>query len=115
MTQHVVRYVDGCGNVYTFMLDNGIFRMDYEPMKPEWSSSGEYDGGEPRSAVLSAEDSQELEQFVVDLRDDPSKHVTSRNMGTGLFSVHLGLDDAPVTFIVARDVLRDWEEFVRGL
>lgn len=75
-------YHDGSGNGYYIQSEE----LDYKPMKPTFSSSGIYDGGEARKIQLSEEQIKQLEGVFLEAFDDTSAHIDNRLMGSGQLS-----------------------------
>ena len=75
----VYTYVDGNNNVYTITPEN----INYEPVSKAESSSGEYDGGEPKTAKISTEQFAKIEGIISAILADKSSHEKNREMGFG--------------------------------
>ncbi len=72
-------YTDGSGN--GFSISRG--KLDYSPVKPQFSSSGIYDGGDPSSIELSTEDEEKLTSLALRAFESISGHSERREMGCG--------------------------------
>ncbi|MHA1914737.1 MAG: hypothetical protein ACW986_07345 [Promethearchaeota archaeon] len=48
----IYRYIDGNNNEYVIKGDP-LLSVEYNPVKPRYSSSGIYDGGEPKKKEIS--------------------------------------------------------------
>lgn len=79
-------FVDGSGNKYK--LHN--FKLSYEPISPEMSSSGTYSGGEPFSVEL---EKMYLLKFI-DVMERAlwaeSDHTENKSMGSGTIIKAIG-------------------------
>jgi hypothetical protein len=84
-----IRYHDGSSNAYVFWraARGGAARHRYQPVTPEQSSSGSYDGGAAASGSLPRGAAMELWKRVRALEDDSSSHTDRRTKGTGVFEV----------------------------
>lgn len=72
-------YADGSGNTYVLKEDI----LSYNPVKPEMSSSGIYDGGEPVHYTLSPEEKEALLKAARAALRETSSHIDNRLMGSG--------------------------------
>ncbi len=83
-----VVFHDGSGNGFTFEArGEGGARFDYDPVKPEESSSGVYSGGEPLQGPLSAQQVEELWRRVLALEAEVAGGEVQRMKGTGAFRI----------------------------
>ena len=73
------KYVDAMGNVYDLHPD----RLIYDPVKPERSSSGMADGGDPAQATLTKVQYDELVSLFETAIADKSAHLQDRIKGCG--------------------------------
>ena len=77
------QYSDGNGNSYKIgFLHEKSF--EYVPVKPEQSSSGEYDGGKPVSKSITDDDLQKIVAAFNLAFNNSSIHIQNRIKGTGL-------------------------------
>ena len=76
-------YVDGSNNVYSLTQDS----LDYDPISPNQSSSGEYSGGEPKTVKITTEQFAKLETIILALSKDKKSHEKTRQMGFGTLEV----------------------------
>ena len=72
-------YIDGNNNVYTIRQDS-IF---YTPIKPQESSSGIYNGGEPAKIKITAEQFAKIEAIIKAIQKDKKNWCDKREMGYG--------------------------------
>lgn len=82
------RYADGSANVYR-ITGPEPYRFKYIPVKPEQSSSGTYDGGEP----VDREIDEEVFSRVAELIDGAMSRASDdqkRLMGSGMISSNKG-------------------------
>lgn len=86
-----IHYADGSANGYDFAQASAeaLIEFEYTPVTPAMSSTGHYSGGDPHQAELSPDDARigELWRRVEALEADTASHHTSRDKGTGAFSV----------------------------
>lgn len=83
-----VTYADGCGNRTRFArVSQDASTFAYEPVKPETSSSGVYDGGEPVHGALLAAEIAALWTLIRRVEADPSLRCDTRRMGTGALHI----------------------------
>jgi len=73
------KYYDGSGNQFIIKDDE----LSYKPVKPEFSSSGTYDGGEAVTITLSEQQIQQLSVLFQAAIDDTKSHIEKRLMGSG--------------------------------
>jgi hypothetical protein len=107
-------YADGSANLYRFTPepDGGGMVCEYDPVRPEESSTGHYSGGEPATARFDAKKVAVLKRWIAKLEDDLAIRAHDRGKGTGAFTV----TDAGVErrFIVNRGVdLKEFERFLK--
>ena len=72
-------YIDGNNNVYTIRQDS-IF---YSPIKPQESSSGIYNGGEPAKIKITTEQFAKIEAIIKAIQKDKKSWCDKREMGYG--------------------------------
>ncbi|MEO0469849.1 MAG: hypothetical protein AAF206_09535 [Bacteroidota bacterium] len=72
-------YHDGSGNAYRLAND----KLSYDPVKPAFSSSGVYDGGDPKSVVLTRAQQKPLIHLLTNTLNNTSLHIETRPMGSG--------------------------------
>lgn len=83
----LIKILDGAANGFHFeRVASGRVQFEYDPITPEESSSGMYDGGPPRKEELAADDARltELWALLQRLEKDTSIHTPDRNKGTGV-------------------------------
>ncbi|MEW6708847.1 MAG: hypothetical protein AB1403_03410 [Candidatus Riflebacteria bacterium] len=75
---------DGSNNNYHFSRkpENSEFKLEYQPISQEQSSSGIYNGGQPQSINLNAEKAEKLQQQILELGTKPELHLKNREMGS---------------------------------
>lgn len=111
-----IRFADGNGNTtYVTQLSNDAeVTYEYSPVTPRMSSSGIYSGGKPSSGIVQKSDVAELWRRVEALQKETSRHVDTRQKGTGHFEVTR--DGSTTQFVYPnRDELRSFVEFLDGL
>jgi len=88
-------YGDGSANVYTVTPTT----IEYDPVKPEFSSSGIYDGGEPIKKAITTDQFETITAAMEKAFASKSEHIKNREKGTGSVSIY-GKQTA--SFILAR-------------
>ena len=84
-------FSDGCGNCYIFkqqIEDDKHASFTYDPMRPEFSSSGCYSGGEMIDKLIEIGDFNGILEWFHGLRDSQAGKAESKTMGTGVVSVY---------------------------
>lgn len=76
-------YIDGNNNVFSIAPES----LSYEPISKEQSSSGEYDGGEPKMVKITNEQFTKIEGIIDAILADKSIHEKNREMGFGTIIV----------------------------
>ncbi len=71
-------YADGNNNRYHINPKT----ISYRPIKPAESSSGRYDGGEPKKVEISKKDFKNVSTLLDELLRDPSYQNLKRKMGS---------------------------------
>lgn len=72
-------YIDGSNNEYIIQPDSII----YDPITPIESSSGEYNGGEPKRVKISTTQFEKIELIIKAILKDKANHQKTRQMGCG--------------------------------
>jgi hypothetical protein len=111
-----IAYADGAANQYRFAATADGVDFEYDPVRPEQSSTGMYSGGDPHTARLPLSHPLvvELRARVERLAADTAHHQADRGKGTGQFTV-INDDGTRRDFIVAMGPLvTDFDAFVRG-
>lgn len=75
----IYSYADGCANVYYVTKDLVV----YDPMKPEFSNTGEYSGGEPGEEAIDANQFAELTAILNNAANATADHLSNRPKGSG--------------------------------
>ena len=71
-------YVDQAGNRYYIKAQT----IRYSPMTKEHSSSGEYDGGEPKTVEISKNQRKDLNEVFEKIIANPKGRTDTRTMGS---------------------------------
>jgi hypothetical protein len=109
-----IRYADGSANHYSIDSDGDGATFDYDPVRPEQSSTGTYSGGDPRSGRLDAAQVTSLWQRIAALEGNRAVHQEDRNKGTGAF--HLTDASGSRSFIIQMgDDIRGFDDYLRTL
>lgn len=77
-------YVDGSNNSFNISSNN----LKYEPVKPMFSNSGFYDGGNKQGIPLSDSLYQKLVELAKAALDDKEAHLENRPKGSGTLSLN---------------------------
>ncbi len=78
-------YFDGSGNQYRLTLDPLV--LEYNPIQPLESSSGEYSGGEAYRYVLTSEQLDALKNAIDIAVSDTIHHISNRVMMSGMIRI----------------------------
>jgi hypothetical protein len=78
--EYKYKYADGSGNLYIIGADS----IDYRPMTREQSSSGMYDGGNPRKVKLDPRQYQAISVMLDRALSHPDNNRIDRTKGTGV-------------------------------
>jgi hypothetical protein len=84
-SQDSVKYIYGDGSNNTYVIKKKS--LEYKPIKPIESSSGEYSGGQPKTIVLSQTDYDKIVAVLTKAIEDKSMHIDQRIMMSGLIVV----------------------------
>ncbi|MBK9190331.1 MAG: hypothetical protein IPM77_01905 [Crocinitomicaceae bacterium] len=76
-------YIDGNNNDYLIKSDSIYFN----PVTPNESSSGEYNGGEPKTDKLTPEEFSKIESLIKSMVKDKKNHIDNRLMGCGTLAI----------------------------
>ncbi len=79
----MMTYADGSGNVFVISDICGK-TLEYRPVKPEFSSSGEYDGGKPGKKALSDSQFAQIRLLFIKAIRNTKSHLEDRVKGSGL-------------------------------
>jgi hypothetical protein len=80
------KYLDGSGNSY-IIEDEGKKTIEYVPVKPEYSSSGVYDGGEHIQKEISELQYDEITSIMDEVMRNKASHISSRVKTSGMIVV----------------------------
>lgn len=80
----VYSYIDGNGNTY-YITKNLI---QYDPMTPQYSSSGVYDGGKAAKVVLNPRQFDALKILIQEVKGKHLDHILNRVKGSGQVRLH---------------------------
>lgn len=82
----VYSYADGSGNLY--IVEGGeSFTLEYDPVKPEESSSGFYDGGDHIKGEISREEYNQIAALFKRAFTERESHIENRVMLSGIFYI----------------------------
>ena len=80
------KYHDGSGNTY-LIKGQGKKTIEYIPIKPEFSSSGMYNGGEHVKKEISEKQYDEIIVFMDEAIRNKTIHISSRIKTSGMIVV----------------------------
>jgi hypothetical protein len=91
-----LKYVDQCSNQYKLFLvrergdaksDTFSYTLNYDPIDKMHSSSGEYNGGEPRSWSVGKTVGDAIMEKARVLLGDTGCHIGERRMGSSILRI----------------------------
>ncbi len=82
----IYKYLDGSGNSY-IIRNEGKKTIEYVPVKPEYSSSGVYDGGEHVKKEISEQQYDEITAIMNETTRNKASHISSRVKTSGMIVV----------------------------
>ena len=92
------RYVDGSGNSYRLSSEvAGPISFSYSPIKPEFSSSGTYDGGDPVKKDMTGEQFAEIQELFEKCLETRDGALKDRPMGSGQISSYIDGESRVIT------------------
>lgn len=86
MKNATLRYADGSGNSY-IVSPRPTPQLMYQPVKPAFSSSGMYDGGEPLTRKLTPTEHGRILELVRAALENTSVHIKDRVKMSGAIHV----------------------------
>ncbi len=87
----IYEYGDGSGNSYTITSENKYI-MEFKPVKPEFSSSGIYDGGEHIKKEISKQQYDNITKIIDEAVSNDQSHVKDRVKMSGMITIKEGND-----------------------
>ena len=81
-----ITYADGSGNIYEISGSEEIY-LEYNPVKPQMSSSGIYDGGDYRKIKISSSDYENIWTSINKALENKAIQIKERVMGSGLIVI----------------------------
>lgn len=88
------QYADGNANVYIITSDS----LEYIPVKPEESSTGIYNGGEPKKIALSIQEFRNVSGLLEAAKKNNAIHIPDRIKTSGMITTLSG--DEKTNFIL---------------
>lgn len=85
-SEHRLVYSDGSANRYIITPDS----LEYDPVKPEESSTGFYSGGDPKSIKISSDQFDSIGQLFDKAIANKAVHIEDRMKTSGAISVSKG-------------------------
>jgi hypothetical protein len=79
----VYEYIDGSGNKYVLTQDEKYI-IEYIPIKPEFSSSGVYDGGEYLKKEIKEAEHDSIALILSKAIQNKKEHIDNRLKGSGM-------------------------------
>ncbi len=95
-----IRFVDQNNNVYTIEKK----WVDYQPIKPEQSSSGTYSGGHEAKVIITEKIFEELSELANEIAANKKGHTTKRQMLTAM--IYLTIDEQTYKYILSNSAER---------
>ena len=104
-------YLDGAGNRYSISAN----QIKYDPVKPEFSSSGTYDGGNPYTININAAVFSEIKTLCEKLISNDALHLSKREMGTGKIIKRNHKDQTSASYIISRRNVAELDSYLKSL
>lgn len=104
-------YLDGAANRYTISTT----QLKYDPVKPEFSSSGTYDGGDPWTISIEEQIFNEIKSLCEKLITNEALHLSRREMGTGKIIKRNHKDQSSSSYIISRRNVAELDSYLRSL
>jgi len=82
----MINYGDGNGNQYLIEQDS----IEYNPIKPQFSSSGIYDGGEYVKKKITPHQYETIASIFIKAMGNEASHVKNRVKGSGSITIQEG-------------------------
>jgi len=92
----VYEYADGSGNAYIVTRNT----IEYKPIKPRFSSSGDYDGGKAVKKSITAAQYSDVKMLIDVASVNKEAHILNRVKGSGLVIISIG-DISKTKFILS--------------
>lgn len=113
----VYTYTDGSGNMFAITNAERI-TIEYHPIKPLYSSSGIYDGGEPLNKEVSISAYESIITLLNDAIDDKKNHLKNRIKTSSI--IGLEKEDFKEYYIISHNSdaltpIGDWFLAFRGI
>jgi hypothetical protein len=105
-SQNCIKYADGNGNQYIITNDS----LEYIPVTPEMSSSGVYSGGSYQKCTITKDDYLVIEKEINRIVNNPTIHISTRMMGTGMISIFQNEKLEKEVFVSGGDELTELEK-----
>jgi len=107
----VINFSDGSGNQYIIEQNS----IEYNPVKPESSSSGVYDGGEHVKKAISRNQFEKLLLIFNQALGNQASHAKNRVKGSGLIAIQQGDSVKSCIKSPNSEVMREIERFLNDL
>jgi hypothetical protein len=82
-----VVYLDSSRNEYILTLSNNA-KLEYKPMTSDRSSSGFYNGGEPKEKELTESELQKIIKIIISAETNKKAHIITSIKGNGVLLVY---------------------------
>jgi len=114
MGSKIYIYLDGSANKY-IIKDEGKKILEFTPVKPEFSSSGIYDGGDYSKKEINNLQYTEITSIMDEAINHEESHIKNRVMRSGLLKIKE--DDNEKSCIIGPDTsdLQKIEEFLEKI
>ncbi len=84
-TKDNIRYLYSDGSNNTYIVNK--LELEYKPITPKESSSGEYSGGQPKTIKLTQTEYDKIVNIINKAIENKSMHIDQRVMMSGLISI----------------------------
>ncbi len=82
----MINYGDGSGNQYIIEQES----IEYNPVKPKFSSSGIYDGGEHVKKTITQHQYEKIASIFTKAMANEASHIKNRVKGSGAITIQEG-------------------------
>ena len=82
----MIKYSDGSGNQYLINRES----IEYNPVKPQFSSSGFYNGGEHVKKGITRQQYEKIKSLLTEIMANEVNHIKNRVKGSGLITLEEG-------------------------
>lgn len=109
MTAYI--YGDGSANVYRVTPTT----IEYDPVKPKYSSSGIYDGGEPVLKNIATAAYKEVGELIATALANKAEHIEHRTKMSGSVTIRTATDTTSFILAARSKGQKDLEALLKRL